>query len=248
MKTTDNVLHIIITLKLLIINLNYLFVVRNIRLVKQAKNLLQAIVNSTMQQRNLHNDAIMLQTLYKRIRNTLLYFFAIIIISMMVDIYNRLLYLTDTMPQKIDSYHRNCILLMLFLQHILLIVILQCKITTETQSLSWQPGFLKFNQHQVRLVVFIQYSSSKVDTKHRDRLTTGQIRIFISANLHIYNFLLQQCRKNGLRYAIILHQVFEHSIIKRVCYIYNHNISSNLISSTLPQNYTYSSKPPRKTE
>ena len=136
LKTTDNVLHIIVALKLLIINLNYLFVVRNIRLVKQAKNLLQTIVYPTMQQRNLYNDAIMLQTLNKRIRNTLLYFFAIISISMVVDIYNRFLYLTDTMPQKIDSYHRNSILLMLFLQHILLVVILQSKITAETQSLS----------------------------------------------------------------------------------------------------------------
>ena len=191
LKPTDNVLHIIVALKLLIINLNYLFVVRNIRLVKQAKNLLQTIVYPTMQQRNLYNDAIMLQALNKRIRNTLLYFFAIISISMMVNIYNRFLYLTDTMPQKIDSYHRNSILLMLFLQHILLVVILQSKITAETQSLSWQPGLLKFNQHQVRLVVSIQNSSSKIDAKHGDRLTTSQIRIFISANLHIDNFLLQ---------------------------------------------------------
>ena len=103
--------------------LNHLYVVRNIRLIKQAKNLLQAFVNPSMQQRNLHNDAIMLLTLYKRIRNS--------------------------------------ILLMLFLQHILLVIILQCKITAKVQSLSWQPYLLKFNQHQVRLIVFIQDSGMK---------------------------------------------------------------------------------------
>ena len=191
LKTTDNILHIIVALKLLIINLNYLFVVRNIRLVKQAKNFLQTIVYPTMQQRNLYNDAIMLQALNKRIRNTLLYFFTVIVVSMMVDIYNRLLNLTDTMPQKIDSNHRNSILLMLFLQHILLVIILQCKITAKAQSFSWQPSFLKFDQHQVGLIVFIQDSGCEIDAKHGDRLTTSQIRIFISANLHIDNFLLQ---------------------------------------------------------
>ena len=144
-----------------------------------------------MQQRNLHYDTIMLQTLNKRIRNSRLYFFAIIIISMMVDIYNRFFYLTDTMSKEVDCNHRNSILSMLFLPHILLVVILQSKITAETQSLSWQPGLLKFNQHQVRLVVSIQNSRSKIDAKHGDRLTTSQIRIFISANLHIDNFLLQ---------------------------------------------------------
>ena len=146
-----------------------------------------------MQQRNLHYDTIMLQTLNKRIRDTLLYFFAVIIISMMVDIYNRFFYLTNTMSQKIDSNHRNSILSMLFLQHIFFVVILQSKIPAKTQSLSWQPSLLKLNQHQMRLIVFIQNSSCEIDSEHGDRFTSSQICIFIPANLHIDNFLLQQC-------------------------------------------------------
>ena len=155
----------------------------------------------------------MLQTLHKRVGHAVLHELAVIVIRLMVHIHDRLLHLSDAMPQEIDGNHGYGILPVIFLQHILLVVILQGEVTAEAKCLGGQPSLLQLDEHQVRLVVLVEHCGGKVDAEHRDRLTPGDVRILIAPDFNVDDFLLQQCRQDGLGYAVIFHQIFEYRII-----------------------------------
>ena len=78
-------------------------------LVEHIQDFLQTIVHLTMQQRNLYDDAVMRQTLHKRIRQTLGYLLTIVVILLMIHIENRFLDVTHTMAQQVNCHHRQTV-------------------------------------------------------------------------------------------------------------------------------------------
>ena len=60
-----------------------------------------------MQQRYLHNDAVMCKTFNKLVGHPAPYFAAHIVVHLMVYIHHRLFYVAHTMPQQIHCHHRQ---------------------------------------------------------------------------------------------------------------------------------------------
>ena len=202
-----------VSLKLLVIYLDDLLVVSHIGLVEHAQHLLQPVVDPSVQQWNLHHDAVMLQALHEGVGHTLLHLFALIVVGTMAYIDHRLVHLAYAMSEQIDGNHGNRIFVARSLLHVFLVAVLQCQIAAEAQCLRGQPCLLQFYQHQVGLVFLVQYRCRKIYAEHGDCLFAGEVRIFVSANLHLHDLLLQQCREKGLRYAVVFHQILEYSII-----------------------------------
>ena len=144
----------------------------------------------SVQARYLHDDTIMRQTIYKRIRKTLCHLVPFIIEGIMFYIQYRLLDVTYTMTQQIDCYHWNshAVSILLF-QHIVRIGILSSQILTESQGFRFKPSLLQFYQHQMKTTISITNFSSKVYTKHRN-LIALHIGIFMLTQFHLNDRLL----------------------------------------------------------
>ena len=209
-----------------LIQLKHSLVVRiNLRLVEYAQYFLQSIVYPSSQPRNLDNDAVMLQTLYKWVWLLLVYFISLIVIYLMSGIDDGFRELSHVMPQQIHRHGRQGILALGLLAHILLVVILHSQVLAEAQGFRLQPCFLQFYQNQILTAVIFQYGCIKVNTKHRDGIT-GNIGILMTTHFYSNHRFLQECRKQSLGYSLIFHHILEDGIVKWVGYVYHHILSS----------------------
>ena len=181
--------------------ITFLFIV----LIENAQHLVQAIVDLTMKQRNLHDDAAMYQTIYKWVRKAFRHLITIVIIRLMINVKNRHINVTNFMTKDINGNHRYSIWRPhLVVNHIFGIGILCTKILTETKRLRFKPRLLQFNKDKSYRTIILTDLCSEVNTEHRD-IIPGSIGIFVSANFNRHDLLLQQCRKDGLCNTLILH-------------------------------------------
>ena len=89
------------------------------------------IVYSPPQQRNLYDDAVVHETVYKRIRYSLCHDIAIVVIRIVVDIYHRFFDIPHPMPEQINGNHRYGIALLAVFLYIVLVAVLRTKILAE---------------------------------------------------------------------------------------------------------------------
>ena len=197
----------------------------NLRLVEHTQYFLQSIVHSSFQQRNLDNNAVVLQTLYKWVWLLLENFISFIVIYLMLGIDYGILEFTHAMPQQINSHSRQGKLTLGFLAHILLVVILHSQILAEAQGLRLQPCFLQFYQNKLLAAIVFQYGCRKINTKHGYGIT-GNVRILVTSHFYSNHRFLQECRKQCLGYSLVFHHILEDGIIKWVGYVYQHIFSS----------------------
>ena len=128
----NNIFHFTITSILRFIYSQYsLILLVSKSLVEDTQHFLQVIIHLTSEQRNLYDDAVVLQTLHKRIRLIKHYLLPLVVVNAMLGIDHRLVDFTYTMPQQIHCNRRKSILVVRFFRHILLVVILQGEILTE---------------------------------------------------------------------------------------------------------------------
>ena len=216
-QTVQYTFHIgIVTVGLIIYTQQARIVLITTALVENAQYHVQTVVDITVKTGNLYNDAIMCQTVDKRIWKSFRNNVVVIVKRLVVHIENGLLYVADLMPKKIDCYHRER---MAGITHVLRIGIVYTQILTETQSLGLQPRLLKFNQNELFLSVSITHRCPEINTEHRQRITVV-ITVLMGANLYGHHIHFQKGRQNGTCYALILHQVLEHNIVYRIGYLH----------------------------
>ena len=189
----------------------------HLRLVEDAQHLLHAVVDLTAQTGYLHDDAVMRQTVDERIRQTLRHDVVIIVVGATANVEHRLLDVTHLMPKKIDRNHRDGIALLALRQYVLRVGIVHAKILTEAKRLRFQPRLLQLYQDKTFGAVRFQDGCAEVYAEDGQVLAIA-VRVLIAPHLHVHDIHLQQGRENGLGYAFILHQVFEHYVIYRICY------------------------------
>ena len=105
------------------------------RLVKHTQHLVQTVIDLTMQARNLYNNAVVRQTVYKRIRNPFGDSLFIIVVGIMMDIDDRLINVSYFMSKNIDGNHGHGIALLAVGHNIFLALILHAEILAKTQCL-----------------------------------------------------------------------------------------------------------------
>ncbi len=94
----EYVTHLDIILKGIIIKIKYLLIVFVLMwLVEYAEHLIQTIVYSASEKRNLYDDAIMHKTIDEWVRNTLGHLNAIIVVWLVINIKHRLLNIANPM-------------------------------------------------------------------------------------------------------------------------------------------------------
>ena len=146
----------------------------------------------------------------------------VIVIRVMRDIQHGLFYLTDTVAEEIDRYHRYGIAFGIVCpDDIVLVGILCPEILAETQSLCVKPCLLQLYEDKLLLATLVDDGRGEVYAEHRDIVTVG-VGILMRTNLHTHHLTLQECGDKGARYPLVLNKIFEDGIIYGVRDVYSH--------------------------
>ena len=223
-QAVQDVFHLGISLECLVIYSQHLAVMSVlVGLVEDAQHLHQSVVHTAVKQRNLYDDAVVYETLHKRVGHPCGHLHSVIVVRLVLYIKHGLLDVAHAMSEQIDGYHRYAPTIgVIILDDVVGIGILRTEVLAETQRLRLQPCLLQFYEHQFQASVVLAHLGSEVDAEHRD-LVTRTVGVFMLPHIHFGHLLFQQGRKYGLGHAVVLHQVFEHRIINRVCNTYYHN-------------------------
>ncbi len=202
-------------------------------LVENAQHLLKAVVHLAPQQWYLHDDAVVLQAFHKLVGHALGHLLVLVVVGLVAYVDNGVLDMAHPMAEQIDGHHGHGKFPVLFLQHVLLVVVLERQIAAEAQRFGGQPRFLQFDERELGQSVLILHFSREVDAKHGDGSFAHEGRVFVTAHFHVAHLLLEQGRENSAGNAFILHEVFEHGIVEWVGNVYGHmarNVSVTTVS------------------
>ena len=144
---------------MLIVNFQIVFAISlPIFLVKYTQQTFKTVTSSSGEERNLHDDAVMSQTLYEGIgrRKRIV----VIIQIAAVHVNHRLGQVTQGVSQNVDRNDGQTIctplsMLILFFDNVLLIKILRAQILSEAQGFSNEPSLLQFDKDKVFCTVIL---------------------------------------------------------------------------------------------
>ena len=185
-------------------------------LVETEQDLFQIGVDTTVKQRYLHDNAVVGEARHKRVLHAAYHFVAVIVIRLVADIKHRLIDLANSVTQNINRHHGQGMLLGTLAHHVLLLVVLRTKILAEAQRLRLNPSLLKLYEYLLLLAVIIANDGGKVDAEHRN-VFLRHVGMLVGALRHRYHLLFEKGGKDGGRHTLVLHEVFEHRVVYRVC-------------------------------
>ena len=192
-------------------------------LVKHAEHFVQSVVDLSVQEWYLYDDAVMDETVDKGVGKPLGYLVTVVIIRLMVDIKHGHVYISDPVPENIYSHHWNAVgRAHLLVNHVLGVGVLRAEILSEAKGLCLQPCLLQFDEYQALRPVVLADACPEVDAEHGN-VVPKAIGVLVTAYLHFHDLFLQQCGENGTGDAFVFHQIFEDGVIDGVCYMNDHN-------------------------
>ena len=215
-QALQDILHIVVSGIELLIHLYGLGIgLRGICLVEHAQHLLQTVVHTTVQQRYLHDDAVVRKALHKGIGLFALQHIAVIVVCLVTDVDDGGRNVSHPMAEDIHRHHRQGMSTATVVHDVLLLAILRTEILAETQRLRLKPCLLEFNEHKVFSSVFLTDGGTEINAEHGDVLTR-HVGILVRPLLHLHHLLLQQRGEQRTGDALVLHQIFEHRVVYRV--------------------------------
>ena len=114
-KSMDDMHHFFIISIVVLVNAEHLLVVLALlRLVEKTQYFVEPIVDTTAKARDLHDDAVVCQTIKKGVGDSLDHQITVIVESMMVHIKNRFLHISNFVSKNIDCHHWQGIALFAF--------------------------------------------------------------------------------------------------------------------------------------
>ena len=216
---------IVISIFVFVYGEHLLRITLNLRLVEHAEHPLKSVVHIATQSRNLHNNAVVGKTLHKGLLIALGYGIAVIVVNVMIDVHDWIFDIAHLVTKQIDSHHGIGKTFPVGLLHIVPATVLCTKILTETQHLRVEPCLLQFNQNDTiphSITFAFTDRRGEINAEHRQRVTR-RVAVFMRTNRYMNHFFFQQSRQHRLGYALILHEIFEHGVVYRVGYMYDHN-------------------------
>ena len=111
-------------------------------LVENAEDLVETVVHFAVQQRYLHDDAVVVQTIHKFVRYAPHHGLVLVIVYLVTYVYYRVFYLAYLMPEQINRHHRQGVAVGAVSHDILRILIVHSEILTEAKSLRGKPRLL----------------------------------------------------------------------------------------------------------
>ena len=156
----------------------------------------------------------MRQTVDKGVGQPLYHLVAEIILSLVMYIEHRFLYLSHAMAQQIDSHHGQRIAVG---SHVLRITVLSAQILAEAQCLRFQPCLLQLYKDDLHAAVVLSNLRSEVDAEDRQCVAL-LIGVLMGSQLHFQHFLLKEGRENGACHSFVFHEVFEDNVVNGIGY------------------------------
>ena len=177
------------------------------------------------QARYLNDNAVMGKTVNKRVRDTLCHMIAVIVKSLVLYVQNRFFYVAHLVAEQIHGNHRYTVTVVLAVfQNVFRIGILCTEVLAEAQSFRLQPCLLQLYKHKFCRAVVLLNPCSEVYAEHGNFVPVS-VSIFVTAHIYFNHFLFQESRNQRFRYAFVLHEIFEHGVVYRVCNVYHHKAS-----------------------
>ena len=135
-------------------------------LVEYTQHTIQSVARPHTETGYLNNDAIVRQTIYKRIGQSLCHHTTVIVVRLAAHIQHRLLDVAHLMPQQVYRHHGNGVSTTPLRLHVLFIGILRTKILAEAKRLRRQPRLLQFYEHQMLTAVLLTHGGTEVDAEY----------------------------------------------------------------------------------
>ena len=169
------------------------------------------------------------KTVNKRVRDTLCHMIAVIVKSLVLYVQNRFFYVAHLVAEQIHGNHRYTVTVVFAVfQNVFWIGILCTEVLAEAQSFRLQPCLLQLYKHKFCRAVVLLNPCSEVYAEHGN-LVPVSVSIFVTAHIYFNHFLFQESRNQRFRYAFVLHEIFEHGVVYRVCNVYHHKASRFLL-------------------
>ena len=143
-----------------------LIVLADTLLVEDTQHLVQPVVDLTVKTRYLHNDTVVIETVYELVGDAASHWLVLIVEGLMAHIHHRLFYLTHRMSQQIDGYHRQGVPVGAAGDDVLRILVVYAQVLTETQGLGGEPGLLQLYQDKLLFTIGFKDSGTKVDAEN----------------------------------------------------------------------------------
>ena len=185
-------------------------------LVENAQEPLQVIAGTPLQIGNLHDDAIVRQTLDKRIGNPFLDLVAVVIQIPATDVHHRLAQVAQLMPQDIDGDDGQTVTARVLIRgHILLIQVLNAQVLPETERFRSEPCLLQLDQHQLFLARRVVDTGGKIKAEQGNTCLLD-VRVLVVTHFQVTHLLFQQGGKEHLGGTLVLHEELEHGVVNRI--------------------------------
>ena len=230
----EDVLHLSVPIVCRLVYVQHLSVAAVlVGLVEDAQHLYEAVVYPAMQERYLHDYAVVHQALHEWVRHPLCHLHAIVVVGLVPDVQHRLLDVSHPMPEQVYGYHRDAVAVGIgVLQDVVGVGVLRAEVLAEAERLRLEPCLLELYKDELQAAVVLAYLRPEVDAEH-GYLIARAVGILVLAHLYLRHLSLQQGGEKRLGYAVVLHEVLEDRIVNRVCYAYYHGCFLLLVAKVL---------------
>ena len=184
-------------------------------LVEDAQHLVEPVVDTAVETGNLHEDAVVVETVDKAIGDALRHGYVIIVERLMAHVDHGFFYLADGMPQQVDGHHRQCVTVGTVGNDVAGVLVVYAQVLSEAEGLRGEPCLLEFHQYELFLTVALADGGPEIDAEDGEHLLLA-VGVLMGPDFNFHYILLQQCRENGTGYAFVLHEVLEHGVVNRV--------------------------------
>ena len=190
------------------------------RLVEDAQHLVETVVDTSVETRYLHEDAVVVEAVDEPVGYSLGDGFVVIVERLVADIHHRLVYLADGVSQQVDGYHRQCVAVVTIGHDVLRVLVVYAQVLSEAERLRGEPCLLKLYQYELFLAVGLTDGGAEVDAEDGEYLLLA-VGVFVRPDFHFHDILLQQGREDSAGNAFVLHEVLEHGVVDRVGYCHH---------------------------
>ena len=216
-QSTDDNLHLVVAVVCCLVDVQHLLGASGlVRLVEDAQYLVQTVVNLTVQEGYLHDDAVVGQTVDKRVGQSFGHLPVVIVVRVAAHVEHRFLDVANLMAQQVDGHHGDGIALPAVGYHVGRIGILGTQILAEAQGLGLDPRFLQLYEHQVLRAVGLANRRAEVDAEDGESVAPD-VGVLVTSGFDVHYVLLQEGRKERSGYAFVLHQILKHAVVDGIC-------------------------------
>ena len=181
-------------------------------LAEDVEILFEAVVFLPFEEGDLHHDAVVSEAVDEGVGDALRHVVAVVVAEVATHVKHRDVDVAYAVAHNVDGDDVQTITVLAVVLHVGRVGVLCAKVLPEAQGFGLHPSLLKFDEYEFFRAVGITDSGVEVDAEHGDVVLRG-VGVLVGAHLYVDNLAFDESSQQGLGYALVLQQVFEHRVV-----------------------------------